>query len=201
MKILITGAKGFVGQNLSAALCEIQRGHDMRPEHRICDDPSDIELFLYDTDSAPELLDKWCGECDFVFNLAGVNRPKNTEEFMQGNFGFAEALLETLKKHRNTCPVMLASSVQASLCGRYAGSEYGKSKRAGEELFFIYGEECGAQVMVYRFPNLFGKWCRPNYNSAIATFCHNTANGLPICVNDPTVEMDVAYFSARRRPA
>ena len=194
MKILITGAKGFVGRNLCAALNEIKAGHDQRPDHVICDDPTRLEIYEYDLDNAPEQLDAWCAACDFVFNLAGVNRPKENSEFMAGNFGFASVLLDGLKKHGNTCPVMLSSSVQATLTGRYAGSEYGKSKKAGEELFFDYGQQTGAEVLVYRFPNVFGKWCRPNYNSAIATFCHNTANGLPIQVNDPTVEMDVVYI-------
>ena len=194
MKILITGAKGFVGRNLCAALNEIKAGHDQRPDHVICGDPTRLEIYEYDLDNAPEQLDAWCAACDFVFNLAGVNRPKENSEFMAGNFGFASVLLDGLKKHGNTCPVMLSSSVQATLTGRYAGSEYGKSKKAGEELFFDYGQQTGAEVLVYRFPNVFGKWCRPNYNSAIATFCHNTANGLPIQVNDPTVEMDVVYI-------
>lgn len=194
MKILITGAKGFVGRNLCAALNEIKAGHDQRSDHVICDDPARLEIYEYDLDNAPEQLDAWCAACDFVFNLAGVNRPKENSEFMTGNFGFASVLLDGLKKHGNTCPVMLSSSVQATLTGRYAGSEYGKSKKAGEELFFAYGQQTGAEVLVYRFPNVFGKWCRPNYNSAIATFCHNTANGLPIQVNDPTVEMDVVYI-------
>jgi len=194
MKILITGAKGFVGQNLCAALNEIRAGHDQRGDHVLCPEPANIEIFEYDIDSTPEQLDVWCADCDFVFNLAGVNRPKDNSEFMAGNFGFASDLLHALKRHKNTCPVMLSSSIQACLEGRYAGSEYGKSKKAGEDLFFAYGEETGAQVLVYRFPNLFGKWCRPNYNSAVATFCHNTANGLPIQVNDPAVELDLAYI-------
>ena len=194
MKILVTGAKGFVGQNLCAALNEIKTGHDQRRDHALCADPAKIEIFEYDMDSAPEQLDAWCADCDFVFNLAGVNRPKDNSEFMAGNFGFASDLLDALKRHGNTCPVMLSSSIQASLEGRYAGSEYGKSKKAGEDLFFEYGKQTGAQVLVYRFPNLFGKWCRPNYNSAVATFCHNTANGLPIQVNDPAVELDLAYI-------
>ena len=190
MNILITGAKGFVGQNLCAALQEIQNGHDQRPDHAL-----DIgEIYAFDLDNTMDELDAWCKDCDFVFNLAGVNRPKDPAEFMAGNFGFASDLLALLKKHGNTCPVMLSSSIQAILTGRYAGSVYGESKRAGEDLFFAYGKETGAEVLVYRFPNLFGKWCRPNYNSAIATFCHNTANGLPITVNDPSVWMDVAYI-------
>ena len=182
MKILITGAGGFVGKNLSASLKAIQEGKD-----RTHPGLTVRKLYLYDIDSAPELLEEACREADFVFNLAGVNRPRNQEEFMAGNFGFASTLLDTLKKYRNACPVMLASSIQATLIGRYAQGEYGKSKKAGEELFFAYGEETGAKVLVYRFPNLFGKWCRPNYNSAVATFCHNYANDLPITVNDPSV--------------
>ena len=194
MKILITGAAGFVGQNLCAALAEIKNGHDKREDHVLCADPADIVLYPYDLNNTAEELDAWCADCDFVFNLAGVNRPENPADFMVGNFGFASTLLDTLKKHNNTCPVMLSSSIQASLTGRYAGSPYGESKKAGEDLFFVYGKETGADVLVYRFPNVFGKWCRPNYNSAIATFCHNTANGLPITVNDPSVAMDVVYI-------
>ena len=194
MKILVTGAKGFVGQNLCAALEEIKSGHDRRVDHVLCADPAAIEVFAYDLDNTAEQLDRWCAQCDFVLNLAGVNRPKDEAEFMAGNFGFASQLLDALNKHGNTCPVMLSSSVQASLEGRYAGSEYGKSKRAGEELFFDYARQTGARVLVYRFPNLFGKWCRPNYNSAVATFCHNMANGLPIQVNDPSVYLDLAYI-------
>jgi len=188
MNILITGAKGFVGQNLCAALREIIAGHDRRwnlPE---------LQIFEYDRSSTAEDLDAYCNKADFVFHLAGVNRPKDNSEFMAGNFGFSSTLLETLKRHGNRCPVMLASSIQARLTGRYAGSAYGESKRAGEDLFFRYAAETGADVLVYRFPNLFGKWCRPNYNSAIATFCHNTAHGLPVTVNDPSVEMDVVYI-------
>lgn len=190
MKILVTGAKGFVGRNLCAALDEIRLDHDRRPDHVL----EDLTVYAYDLENTPEELDAFCRDCDFVLNLAGVNRPQDPAEFMKGNFGFASTLLDTLKRHRNTCPVMLSSSVQASLVGRYAGSAYGESKKAGEELFFRYAEETGAKVLVYRFPNVFGKWCRPNYNSAIATFCHNTANGLPIQVNDPSVEMDVVYI-------
>ena len=185
MNILITGAKGFVGKNLAEALKNIRDGKDKtRPNLSIG------ELFLYDIDSSDELLETACKEADFVFNLAGVNRPKDPAEFMTGNFGFASKLLETLKKHGNTCPVLLSSSIQATLVGRY-DSDYGRSKKAGEELFFDYAKESGAKVLVYRFPNLFGKWCRPNYNSAVATFCNNIANDLPIQVNDPAVELEL----------
>ena len=189
MNILITGAAGFVGKNLTAALQCIQDGRD-----RTHPGLSIEQLYLYDIDSAPELLEEACQKADFVFNLAGVNRPQTQEEFMQGNFGFASTLLETLKKHHNTCPVMLSSSIQATLIGRYAAGEYGKSKKAGEDLFFASGEETGAKVLVYRFPNLFGKWCRPNYNSAVATFCHNYAHDLPITVNDPSVLLELLYI-------
>lgn len=189
MNILITGAAGFVGKNLTAALAAIRDGKDRtRPNLSIG------ELYLYDLNSAPELLETACEKADFVFNLAGVNRPKDEKEFMEGNFGFASTLLNTLKKYRNTCPVMLSSSIQATLMGRYAGSEYGRSKKAGEELFFSYAQETGAKVLIYRFPNLFGKWCRPNYNSAVATFCHNYAHDLPIQVNDPAVELELLYI-------
>ena len=189
MNILITGAAGFVGKNLTAALESIRDGKDRtHPGLRIG------ELYLYDIDSPASLLEEACAQADFVFNLAGVNRPQNQEEFMQGNFGFASTLLNTLKKHGNTCPVMLSSSIQATLVGRYANGEYGKSKKAGEELFFSYAEETGAKVLVYRFPNLFGKWCRPNYNSAVATFCHNYAHDLPVTVNDPSVELELLYI-------
>lgn len=194
MKILVTGAAGFVGRNLCASLNEIKLGHDKRADHMFTDTLSDIIVYQYDCNNTLEELDSFCSDCDFVFNLAGVNRPKDNSEFMEGNFGFASTLLETLEKHQNTCPVMLSSSIQASLKGRFAGSEYGKSKKAGEDLFFEYGKRTGADVLVYRFPNVFGKWCRPNYNSAIATFCHNTANGLPIRVNDPSVEMTLVYI-------
>ena len=189
MKILVTGAKGFVGRNLCANLRNIQEGKDRRfPELKI------EEVFEYDLDTDPALLDGFCEKADFVFNLAGVNRPQNQEEFMQGNFGFASTLLDTLKRHKNTCPVMLSSSQQASLTGRFGNSEYGRSKKAGEDLFFDYGKETGAKVFVYRFPNLFGKWCRPNYNSAVATFCNAFANDLPYTVNDPSVELELLYI-------
>lgn len=189
MNILITGAAGFVGKNLSAALNCIRNGTDRtRPGLTIG------ELYLYDLQSPRELLEEGCRKADFVFNLAGVNRPQNQEEFMQGNFGFASTLLDTLKKYRNPCPVMLSSSIQATLVGRYAQGEYGKSKKAGEELFFQYSQQTGAPVLVYRFPNLFGKWCRPNYNSAVATFCHNYAHDLPITVSDPAVELELLYI-------
>ena len=189
MKILVTGAKGFVGKNLCCQLNNIKEG-----KARCYGDLQVDEVFEYDIDSTPEQLDSWCGECDFVFNLAGVNRPKDNDEFMKGNFGFASTLLDTLKKHHNTCPVMLSSSQQASLAGRFGNSEYGRSKKAGEDLFLEYGKETGAKVLVYRFPNLYGKWCRPNYNSAIATFCNNIANDLPIQVNDRSVQMEVLYI-------
>lgn len=188
MKILVTGARGFVGKNLCAQLNNIKEGKAKCYGDLVID-----EVFEYDLDSTAEQLDRWCKECDFVFNLAGVNRPVDPEEFMKGNFGFATTLLDTLKKYKNNCPVMISSSIQATLAGRFGTSEYGKSKRAGEELMFQYGEETGAKVLVYRFPNLYGKWCRPNYNSAVATFCNNIANDLPIQVNDPTVEMELLY--------
>lgn len=189
MKILVTGAKGFVGKNLCWALRNIKEGKDRRfPSLQI------EEIFEYDLDSTPEELDAWCSDCDFVFNLAGVNRPQNQEEFMQGNFGFASTLLDTLKAHGNKCPVMLSSSQQASLTGRFGNSEYGRSKKAGEDLFLAYGKEVGARVLIYRFPNLFGKWCRPNYNSAVATFCNAFANDLPYTVNDPSVELELLYI-------
>lgn len=189
MKILVTGAKGFVGKNLCAQLNNIRTG-----KARCYGDLTISAVYEYDLDSTPEELDTYCRDCDFVFNLAGVNRPQNNEEFMQGNFGFASTLLDTLKKHQNTCPVMLSSSIQATLAGRFGTSEYGKSKKAGEELFFDYGKETGARVLVYRFPNLYGKWCRPNYNSAVATFCNNIAHDLPIQVNDPNVELELLYI-------
>ena len=189
MKILVTGAKGFVGRNLCANLRNVRDGFDRtRPTLKI------DEVFEYDLDSTPAELDVWCREADFVFNLAGVNRPKDPKEFMQGNFGFASTLLDTLKKHGNNSPIMLSSSQQASLTGRFGDSEYGRSKKAGEELFFDYSKETGAKVLVYRFPNLFGKWCRPNYNSAVATFCNNIASDQPIHVSDPKVELELLYI-------
>ena len=189
MKILVTGAKGFVGRNLCSQLNNIKEG-----KARWYGDVKIDAVYEYDINSSPEQLDQWCKDCDFVFNLAGVNRPQDPKEFMEGNFGFATTLLDTLKKHRNNCPVMISSSIQATLAGRFGTSEYGKSKKAGEELMFDYGKETGAKVLVYRFPNLFGKWCRPNYNSAIATFCNNIANDLPIQVNDRSVEMELLYI-------
>lgn len=189
MNILVTGAKGFVGKNLVWNLRNIAQG-----KNRTRPDLSIGEIFEYDLDTDPALLEDYCARADFVFNLAGVNRPKDQSEFMQGNFGFASTLLDTLEKHRNACPVMLSSSVQATLIGRYGQSDYGKSKLAGEELFFSYGEKTGAPVLVYRFPNLFGKWCRPNYNSAVATFCHNMARDLPIQVNDPATRLELVYI-------
>ena len=189
MRILVTGAKGFVGKNLCCALYNLKDGKDRtRPGLKI------DEVYEYDLDTPAERLDEYCEKADFVFHLAGVNRPKDNAEFMQGNFGFSSLLLDTLKKHGNTCPVMLSSSVQATLIGRYGQSDYGKSKLAGEELFFDYAQETGAQVFVYRFPNLFGKWCRPNYNSAVATFCNNIANDLPITVNDRNTELELVYI-------
>ena len=188
MKILVTGSEGFVGKNLVANLYNIKEGKNRTRNIQI------DEIFEYDRTTDHELLDSFCKEADIVFNLAGVNRPQNTSEFMEGNFGFASILLDTLKKHHNNCPVMLSSSIQATLLGRYAGSDYGKSKLAGEELFFKYAEETGARVLVYRFPNLFGKWCRPNYNSAVATFCNNIANDLPIQVNDRATELELLYI-------
>ena len=205
MRILVTGAKGFVGKNLCWALKNIQAGRDKTHPAITID-----TVYEYDLDSTPEQLDQWCKDCDFVFNLAGVNRPQNQEEFMQGNFGFASTLLDTLKKHGNRCPVMLSSSQQASLTGRFGNSEYGRSKKAGEDLFLDYERDflrAGAdsslftlhssltpRVLIYRFPNLFGKWCRPNYNSAVATFCNAFANDLPYTVNDPSVELELLYI-------
>ena len=189
MKILVTGAKGFVGRNLCAQLKNVQEG-----KAKCYGDLTISSIYEYDIDSTLEELDVFCKDCDFVFNLAGVNRPQNQEEFMQGNWGFASTLLENLKKYNNTCPVMISSSIQATLAGRFGTSEYGKSKKAGEELMFQYSEETGAKVLVYRFPNLFGKWCRPNYNSAVATFCNNIAHDLPIQVNDASVELELLYI-------
>ena len=189
MKILVTGAKGFVGRNLVAQLKNIRDG-----KARCYGDLAVSRIYEYDVDSTQEQLDEWCSDCDFVFNLAGVNRPQNHEEFMQGNCEFAGMLLDMLKKHGNKCPVMISSSIQATLAGRFGTSEYGRSKKAGEELVFDYGKQTGVKVLVYRFPNLFGKWCRPNYNSAIATFCNNIANDLPIQVNDRNVEMELLYI-------
>ena len=188
MNILITGAKGFVGKNLTEALKNLRDNKDRtRPSLKIG------QLYEYDLDTPKEKLDEFCEKADFVFNLAGVNRPQNPEEFMQGNFGFSSELLAALKRHHSTCPVMLSSSIQATLIGRYDG-DYGRSKKAGEELLFSYAAETGAKVLVYRFPNLFGKWCRPNYNSAVATFCHNIANDLPIRVNDRNTELELLYI-------
>ncbi len=188
MNILVTGARGFVGKNLCAALKNIRDGKDKtRPNIKIG------EIFEYDVDSSIAELDVYCASADFIFNLAGVNRPQNPEEFMQGNFGFASILLDTLKKHNNTSPIVISSSIQATCIGRY-DSDYGRSKKAGEDLVFAYGEETGAKTLVYRFPNLFGKWCRPNYNSAVATFCNNIANDLPITVNDSLVQLELLYI-------
>lgn len=199
LKILVTGAKGFVGRNLCAQLKNIRDGKARNygfelPGQDRNDGMCIEEVFEYDLDSTPAELDAWCAQADFVFNLAGVNRPKETSEFMTGNFGFASTLLEKLREHGNTCPVMLSSSQQASLTGRFGDSEYGRSKKAGEDLFLKYGEDTDARVLVYRFPNLFGKWCRPNYNSAVATFCNAVANDLPYTVNDPSVELELLYI-------
>lgn len=188
MKVLVTGARGFVGKNLVCALNNLKDGKDRtRPNIKI------DEVYEYDIDSNISELDEYCKNADFVFNLAGVNRPKDPEEFKKGNFGFASTLLETLKKYGNKCPVMISSSIQATLIGRYDG-EYGRSKRDGENLLFDYANETGAKVLVYRFPNLFGKWCRPNYNSAVATFCNNVANDLPITINDRSTELELLYI-------
>ena len=189
MKILVTGAHGFIGRNLTAALEEIRDGHDSREDHVLCGNPSEITLYLYGRENTSEDLDAFCADCDFVFHLAGVNRPKDPKEFLEGNRDLTAALLSALERHGNVCPVLLSSSIQAA-----RDNPYGASKRAGEELLFQYAQETGAEVLVYRLPNVFGKWCRPNYNSAIATFCHNTANGLPIQVNDPSVPMDLVYI-------
>ena len=206
MKVLVTGAKGFVGRNLCAQLKNIRDGkaryyglgtaEEAKSNVNANANASQYieDVLEYDLGNTQEELEKWCKECNFVFNLAGVNRPQDPKEFMEGNFGFATVLLNTLKKYKNNCPVMISSSIQATLAGRFGTSEYGKSKKAGEELMFQYGEETGSKVLVYRFPNLFGKWCRPNYNSAIATFCNNIANGLPIQVNDRSVEMELLYI-------
>ena len=189
MKVLVTGAAGFVGKNLVENLRTLQDGRNKtRPDLRI------EAIYEYDQNNTAEDLDRFCQDCDFVFNLAGVNRPQNTEEFQEGNFGFASLLLNTLKKHNNKAPVMLSSSVQATLAGRFGTSAYGLSKKAGEELFFDYAKETGVSVYVYRFPNLVGKWVRPNYNSAVGTFCNNIANDLPITVNDPSVELELLFI-------
>ena len=194
MKILITGASGFVGKNLVEALKNIRDEKDRGHKIDGVDNPADLTIYTYDIDSTQEELDRYCTDADFVFNLAGVNRPQNHEEFMKGNLEFASILLETLRKYGNKAPIMLSSSIQASLEGRFAGSEYGKSKLAGEKLFQEYGRKNAVRILIYRFPNLFGKWCRPNYNSAVATFSHNIANNLPITVNDRSTELELLYI-------
>lgn len=194
MNILVTGAKGFAGKNLVEFLKCIRDGKDRVHNINGLDDPADLQIYEYDKNNSAEELDEFCKDCDFVFNLAGVNRPIDNSEFMHGNFDFANTLLSNLKKHKNTCPVMLSSSIQASLVGRYAESDYGKSKLEGENLFFDHAKETGARILVYRFPNLFGKWCRPNYNSVIATFCNNIANDLPIKINDKNTELELLYI-------
>lgn len=194
MKILITGANGFVGKNLTVSLKNIRDGKDRVHTIRGLERPDQLTIYEYDIQSSPEELDLYCQDADFVFHLAGVNRPKHPADFMKGNFGFSSVLLDTLKKHGNRAPVMLSSSIQASLTGRFVGSEYGKSKLAGEELFQKYEKETGVKVLIYRFPNLFGKWCRPNYNSVVATFSYNIANGLPIQVNDHSTELELLYI-------
>lgn len=191
MNILVTGARGFVGRNLCAQLRNIRDG---KARWYGVPSPQELEIHEYDIDSTPEELDDWCSRADFVFNLAGVNRPEDPADFMRGNFGFASELLAALRRHGNTCPVMLSSSIQATLSGRFGDSAYGRSKKAGEELFFSYAAETGARVLVYRFPNLFGKWCRPNYNSAVATFCHNVARDLPVRVDDRSTELELLYI-------
>ena len=190
MRILVTGAAGFIGKNLCTSLKNIKENKDRTHPGLVID-----EIFEYDMQSTTEELNTYCQDCDFVFNLAGVNRPKDDSEFMAGNFGFASQLLDCLKNHKNTAPVMLSSSIQAALIGRFGQSDYGKSKLAGEGLFFQYAAETGSRVLVYRFPNLFGKWCRPNYNSAVATFCYNIANDMPITVNDPSTELELLYIN------
>lgn len=194
MKILITGANGFVARNLRAALEEIRDGHDRRADHVLCSNPTDITLLLYSRENTPEELDALCGDCDFVFHLAGVNRPRDPREFLEGNRDLTAALLDALERHGNACPVLLTSSIQASLTGRYQNSLYGESKLAGEELVFAHARKTGAQALVYRLPGVFGKWSRPNYNTVVATFCHNIARGLPITVNDPAAPLALVYI-------
>lgn len=194
MKILVTGANGFVGKNLVCALENVRDKKDKLHKIGGLENTSDLEIVPFDIDSDKDVLENACRDCDFVFNLAGVNRPEDESEFMQGNFGFASTLLDALKKYNNKCPVMLSSSIQATLIGRYGESDYGKSKLAGENLFFDYSKETNAKVLVYRFPNLFGKWCRPNYNSVVATFCNNIANDLPVQVNDRDTVLELLYI-------